>query len=97
VKFYGVGEQYFSVIPEDGQLLNESMKLTLERAARTAATALGLEVWGGDAVLSGQSCTIIDFNDWPSFERVRPAASAAIAHRCLRLLRRGPLSRNAIV
>lgn len=97
VKFYGVGEEYFSAIPEDGQPLKDSVKLTLERAARTAAAVLGLEVWGGDAVVSGQSCTIIDFNDWPSFERVRPAAAAAIAHRCMRLLRRHPLTRNAVI
>jgi glutathione synthase/RimK-type ligase-like ATP-grasp enzyme len=97
VKFYGVGEEYFSAIPEDGQPLKDSLKLALERAARTAAAALGLEVWGGDAIVSGQSCTIIDFNDWPSFERVRPAAAAAIAHRCLRLLRRHPLTRNAVI
>ena len=97
VKFYGVGDEYFSVIPEGGQPLKDSLKLALERAARTAAAALGLEVWGGDAIVSGQSCTIIDFNDWPSFERVRPAAAAAIAHRCLRLLRRHPLTRNAVI
>ncbi len=95
VKFYGVADEYFSAIPEDGQSLKDSVKLTLERAARTAAAALGLEVWGGDAVVSGQSCTIIDFNDWPSFERVRSAAAAAIARRCWRLLRRHSLTRNA--
>jgi glutathione synthase/RimK-type ligase-like ATP-grasp enzyme len=95
VKFYGVGEAYFAAIPEDGHLLKDSMKLTLERAARTAAAALGLEIWGGDAVVSEQSCTIIDFNDWPSFERVRAAAAAAIARRCLLLLRRHQLARNA--
>jgi glutathione synthase/RimK-type ligase-like ATP-grasp enzyme len=95
VKFYGVGEEYFAAIPEDRHVLKDSMKLTLERAARTAAAALGLEIWGGDAIVSEQSCTIIDFNDWPSFERVRAAAAAAIARRCMRLLRRHQLSRNA--
>lgn len=97
VKFYGVSEEYFSAIAEDGQPLNEAVELSLERAARIAAAALGLEVWGGDAIVNGQSCTIIDFNDWPSFERVRTPASAAIARRCLRLLRRHPLARNAII
>jgi glutathione synthase/RimK-type ligase-like ATP-grasp enzyme len=97
VKFYGVGDEYFSAIHEDGQQsLEDSVKLCLERAARTAAAALGLEVWGGDAIVSGQSCSIIDFNDWPSFERVRSAAAAAIAQRCLRLLRRHPLLRNSL-
>jgi glutathione synthase/RimK-type ligase-like ATP-grasp enzyme len=97
VKFYGVGGEYFSAIPEDGQPLEDSVKLSLERAARTAATALGLEVWGGDAVVNGQSSTIIDFNDWPSFEPVRTAAAAAITRHCLRLLRRHPLARNPVI
>jgi len=97
VKFYGVGKEYFSAISEDGNQLKDSVQLTLERAARSAAAALGLEIWGGDAIVSGQSCTIIDFNDWPSFERVRPAAAAAIAHQCLRLLRRHPPTRNAVI
>jgi glutathione synthase/RimK-type ligase-like ATP-grasp enzyme len=97
VKFYGVTEEYFSAIPADGQPLPDSVNLTLERAARTAAAALGLEIWGGDAIVSGQSCTIIDFNDWPSFEPVRIAAAAAIARRCLRLLRRHLLPRNPVI
>jgi len=95
VKFYGVSDEYFSAIPEDGQQLNDQVEFTLERAARSAAAALGLEIWGGDAIVNAQSCTIIDFNDWPSFERVRTRASAAIARRCLRLIRRHPLARNA--
>jgi len=97
VKFYGVGDEYFAAIAEDGEPLNDTVKLALDRAARAAAATLGLEIWGGDAIVSGASCTIIDFNDWPSFERVRPAAAAAIAHRCLRLLRRHPLTRNAVI
>jgi hypothetical protein len=97
VKFYGVSDEYFSAIREDGQPLNDVAQLSLERAARVAAAALGLEIWGGDAIVNGQSCSIIDFNDWPSFERVRAPASAAIARRCLRLLRHHPLARNAIV
>jgi glutathione synthase/RimK-type ligase-like ATP-grasp enzyme len=97
VKFYGVGGEYFSAIPEDGQPLQDSVKLPLERAARTAAAALGLEVWGGDAVVSGQSSTIIDFNDWPSFELVRTFAAAAIARHCLRRLRRHTLARSAVI
>jgi len=97
VKFYGVYDEYFCAIPEDGQPLNDVVELNLERAARAAAGALGLEIWGGDAIVKGQSYTIIDFNDWPSFERVRTPASAAIARRCLRLLGRHPLARNAVV
>jgi hypothetical protein len=95
VKFYGVCDEYFCVIPEDGQPLDEGVKLALERAARRAAAVLGLEIWGGDAVVNEKSCMIIDFNDWPSFEQVRGPAAAAIARRCLWLLRRHPIMRNA--
>jgi glutathione synthase/RimK-type ligase-like ATP-grasp enzyme len=97
VKFYGVADEYFSTITEDGRPLSDAVKLGLEHSARIAAAALGLEVWGGDAIVHGQSCTIIDFNDWPSFERVRTAAAAAIARRCLRLMRRHPIHRNVAV
>jgi glutathione synthase/RimK-type ligase-like ATP-grasp enzyme len=97
VKFYGVSDEYFCAIREDQQPLEEGVELRMERAARRAAAALGLEVWGGDAIVNGQSCTIIDFNDWPSFERVRASASLAISRRCLRLLRQHPVARTAIV
>jgi len=95
VKFYGVADEYFTAIPQDGPYLKDSLTLILERAARTAAAALGLEIWGGDAIVTEQSCSIIDFNDWPSFERVRGAAAAAIARRCMLLLHRHQLTRNA--
>ena len=97
VKFYGVSDEYFCAIREDGDSLEEAVELRLERAARTAAAALGLDVWGGDAIVNGQSFTMIDFNDWPSFERVRAQASSAIARRCLRLLRQHPIARSAII
>jgi glutathione synthase/RimK-type ligase-like ATP-grasp enzyme len=98
VKFYGVGGgEYFSALSESGQPLNDSLKLSLERAARAAAQVLGLEVWGGDAVVSGPSCKIIDFNDWPSFEPIRAEAAAAIARRCARLLHRHQLARTPVI
>jgi glutathione synthase/RimK-type ligase-like ATP-grasp enzyme len=97
VKFYGVGDDYFSVVHGEGRPLTESLTLALERAARMAAAALGLEIWGGDAVVDGQKCHIVDFNDWPSFERVRNPAAAAIARRCLRLLQRPPLARSPVI
>ena len=37
VKFYGVGGgEYFSALSESGQPLNDSLKLSLERAARVS-------------------------------------------------------------
>lgn len=94
VKFYGVGGgEYFSAVP-GGDALSEASKLALSQAAGTAAEALGLEVWGGDAVVKGDGFSIIDFNDWPSFERVRREAARAIARRCLMLIRRHPAARD---
>jgi hypothetical protein len=87
VKFYGVsGDAFFEVI-DDGAPLSERVAHDLADAARHAAMALGLETWGGDAVLCGERFTIIDFNDWPSMSRVRESAARAIARRALMLMR----------
>jgi glutathione synthase/RimK-type ligase-like ATP-grasp enzyme len=88
VKFYGVGGgAHFSVHPE-GEEVAEAAFRALSESASTAAAALGLEAWGGDAVLSGDRFAIIDFNDWPSYSRVRGPAARAIARRAMTLLAR---------
>lgn len=88
VKFYGVGGGlHFSVHPEDEEV-PEAAVVAMSAAASSAAATLGLEAWGGDAVLSGDRFAIIDFNDWPSFSRVRGAAARAIARRAINLLGR---------
>ena len=88
VKFYGVsGGSHFSVHPE-GEEVPEAAVRALSEAASAAAAALGLEAWGGDAVLSGDRFAIIDFNDWPSYSRVRGPAARAIARRAMSLLGR---------
>ena len=88
VKFYGVGGgAHFSVHPE-GEEVPEAAVRALAEAAAAAAGALGLQAWGGDAILSGDRFAIIDFNDWPSYSRVRAAAARAIARRALSLLGR---------
>jgi hypothetical protein len=92
VKFYGVsGRNYFSAHPEEEEVSEASIR-ALSEAASTAATALGLEAWGGDAVLSGDRFAIIDFNDWPSYSRVRAPAARAIARRAMSLLTRPALA-----
>ena len=91
VKFYGVsGGEYFAALDEDGgaKSIPDQLRLELARSAAAAATTLGLETWGGDAVIDGERFMMIDFNDWPSFSRVREAAARAIARRCLMLARR---------
>ncbi|HKV54860.1 MAG TPA: hypothetical protein VJN94_09470 [Candidatus Binataceae bacterium] len=95
VKFYGVsGGEYFSAVTTGEFAISDSTRRSLANAAGTAANALGLEVWGGDAIVRDESFRIIDFNDWPSFERVRADAAPAIARRCLMLLRRHPVARD---
>ncbi len=86
VKFYGVsGGGYFATL-SDGAPLDASLQRAMAEAANAAAAALGLEVWGGDAIVNGDAFMIVDFNDWPSFSRVRAAAAQAIAGRCIHLL-----------
>ncbi|HLX04009.1 MAG TPA: hypothetical protein VKR28_00680 [Candidatus Binatus sp.] len=88
VKFYGVsGGAHFSVHPE-GEEVPEAAVRALAEAAAAAAGTLGLQAWGGDVVLSGDRFAIIDFNDWPSYSRVRGPAARAIARRAISLLGR---------
>ena len=88
VKFYGVSQAaYFVALPEGGEIPEAAIR-SLSEAASAASAALGLEAWGGDAVLSGDRFAIIDFNDWPSYSRVRGPAARAIARRAMMLLGR---------
>jgi hypothetical protein len=88
IKFYGVsGGAHFSMHPEEEEV-PEACVRALSEAASAAAGALGLGAWGGDAVLSGDQFAIIDFNDWPSYSRVRAPAARAIARRAISLLGR---------
>ena len=85
VKFYGVsGGVYFAAV-SDARALTAPLEHALADAANIAAAALGLEIWGGDAIVNDRGFTIVDFNDWPSFSRVRVQAAQAIARRCLEL------------
>ena len=91
VKFYGVsGGEYFAAVDPagHGEAISDRARLDLARSAAAAAAALGLEAWGGDAVVDGDRFVMIDFNDWPSFSRVRETAARAIARRSLLLARR---------
>src|SRR6202158_4632054 len=66
VKFYGVsGGEYFAALDEDGgaKSIPDQLRLELARSAAAAATTLGLETWGGDAVIDGERFMMIDFND----------------------------------
>ena len=52
----------------------------LRRAVFSAAAALGLEIFGGDAIIQPDGApVVIDINAWPSYARYRDRAAQAIA------------------
>jgi hypothetical protein len=100
VKFYGV--RGGAAAPEsnwfewfyhrDKGMLGHSFEATrLHRAALDAAAALGLEIFGGDAIIrpSGEPM-IIDLNAWPSYALYRDHATQAIADHLSERFRRRP-------
>ena len=52
----------------------------LARAVRRAALALGLDVYGGDAIVTrAGGIVLLDVNAWPSFALYREEAAERIA------------------
>jgi len=95
VKFYGIGGNARS----DGTpawfrwFYHKNQKVaghpldpvSLGRSVRRAAAALGLDVYGGDAIATADGrIVLIDVNAWPSFALYRDEASAAIAEHLVR-------------
>jgi glutathione synthase/RimK-type ligase-like ATP-grasp enzyme len=80
VKFYGVGGEYFrAYLAADGEDVT-SKAGQLQAIASRAAGAVGLEVYGGDAILTEKDGPVlIDLNDWPSFSRCLRSAAESIA------------------
>ena len=63
----------------------------LARLVRAAATALGLEVYGGDAIASADGgLVLLDVNAWPSFALFREEAASVIAAYLSVRFREGP-------
>jgi hypothetical protein len=89
VKFYGVRGEMRPVAANwfewfyhrDKGMLGHSFEVArLRDAAFGAAAVLGLEVFGGDAVIQEDGKPmIIDINAWPSYARYRERAAQAIA------------------
>lgn len=91
VKFYGIADRLFHhTYPTGGKFGHEEINgaprhyafdtAALENIAQRAARAIGLEIYGGDAIITPQGeIFIIDINDFPSFTAVREAAAAEIA------------------
>lgn len=90
VKFYGVGRAVGGA-PEsrwfewfyhrDKGMTGHAFQATrLREAAFAGAAALGVEVFGGDAIIQPDGApVIIDLNAWPSFARYRDRAAQVIA------------------
>jgi len=83
VKFYGVGPKkwfdWFYHRPQEVSEFGFSVK-GLEEAAANVATSVGLEIYGGDAIITPESkIYIIDINSWPSFARLRNTAKKHIS------------------
>jgi glutathione synthase/RimK-type ligase-like ATP-grasp enzyme len=81
IKFYGVAGGAFFHWFYSGETRKYPFNLShLELLANRAAAAAGLDIFGGDVIVSSSGeLTLIDLNDWPSFAPCRERASYAIA------------------
>ncbi|HKW91862.1 MAG TPA: hypothetical protein VJX92_08180 [Methylomirabilota bacterium] len=89
IKFYGVGGGGLDGAPawfrwfyhrEQRVVGHRFDPARLARLVRAAATALGLEVYGGDAIAAGDGrLVLLDLNAWPSFALYRDEAAPVIA------------------
>jgi len=56
----------------------------LNTLARQASEVLGLDIYGGDCLVTADGTLyLIDINDWPSFRGCRPVAATHIAQHIL--------------
>lgn len=83
IKFYGVGPyewfDWFYHKPEEAEKYQFSIE-ELEHNAGVIAKKVGLEIYGGDAIVTKEGqIFIIDINSWPSFARVRDVVKTHIA------------------
>ncbi len=81
IKFYAVGQdEYFrAFLADTGEDVTSEMA-ALHLIATKAARSVGLEIYGGDAILTPKGkVMLIDLNDWPSFSRCCKSAARSIA------------------
>ena len=82
IKFYGVLPQrwfrHFYHKPEETHGYAFSVD-QIQKTAEMAATKLGLQVYGGDIVITEDNHFMIDINSWPSFSPCRKEAAEQIA------------------
>jgi len=100
MKFYGIGPAagpdgeppWFRRFYHKGQRVagHAFDARQLARLVCRAAAALGLEVYGGDAIVTGTGdIVLLDLNAWPSFALYRDEAAVAIAAYLTRRFRGG--------
>lgn len=97
-KFYGVRGKFFRAFRVkdvfEGRVAANLVEL--ERVSAVSAEALGLVIYGGDAIIDAEGkFHLIDLNDWPSFRICREDASQAIAELAFAQLNRGRESLRA--
>jgi glutathione synthase/RimK-type ligase-like ATP-grasp enzyme len=98
VKFYGVRRgatdaNWFEwFYHRDKGMLGYRFEVSnLRRVAMDAAAALGLEIFGGDAIIQANGePMIVDLNAWPSYARYRNQAAQAIADLLTERFQRHP-------
>jgi hypothetical protein len=100
IKFYGVRNSSLAVdsswfewfYHRDKGMLGHAFEISaLRRAAFGAAAALGLEIFGGDAIIQANGePVIVDVNAWPSYARFRESAAEAIADHLTERFQRRP-------
>jgi hypothetical protein len=85
LKFYAVRDSsFFRSFSADRMQVPGLDESRFQRIAQDAARALGLDVFGGDVILtSSGGIVVIDINDWPSFAPCREEAAGPIAERIL--------------
>jgi glutathione synthase/RimK-type ligase-like ATP-grasp enzyme len=82
IKFYAVRDSgFFNWYYLNGKYHTKFDLDKLIELASSSADILGLDIYGGDAIVSPDgSISIIDMNDWPSFAPVRDEAKKHIAN-----------------
>jgi hypothetical protein len=82
IKFYSIyGKDLFYWYTTELKYCSTFDEGKLKQLAGESAGALGLEIFGGDAIITRQSeIFIVDINDWPSFAPIRDKASKVIGN-----------------
>lgn len=82
IKFYSIlGEDFFYWYTTDLKYCSTFDEKKLKKLANESAKAMGLVIFGGDAIVTKDSeIFIVDINDWPSFAPIRDRASKVIGN-----------------